>query len=389
MGWLFSSVNSLLPRSRKTRRAPKRDRSLIFEDLEGRRLLSNVIQSFVTLPQATSNMISGPGGDLWVGVRPTYSTAAIDRIALNGSATSFPVPGNAGLELSIVSLATGPDGNVWFDANTYPTNLLGNNQVIIGNVTPAGVVTEFPAIPVQPGPAGSATEIVSGPGGDLWFGYNNNEIVIYGQDFVGRVTTAGAVTLIPVSSLSIRGPLEVSSLAAGADGNLWFTQELAKKHFGRISPSGVVKKFAIADLLGGSVANGPNGSIIVTGHNSNGQNEVFRVSATGAVTRYKIPEAISNAFETYLGPADGSLWFTDAVSTPVKIGRINTGGVATTHNLSQFVRARRNGIGSMALGQDGNLYLLDNIGGVFSGITVDRPTATVYRLAPSELAPVR
>ena len=181
----------------------------------------------------------------------------------------------------------------------------------------------------------------------------------------------------------------MSSLAAGAGGSLWFTQELAAKQFGRISPSGVVKKFAIADLFGGSVANGPNGSIIVTGHNGKGQNEVFRVSATGAVTRYKIPAAISNAFETYLGPADGSLWFMDAVSTPLKIGRITARGVATSHNLSQFVRARRNGIGSMALGQDGNVYLLDNIGGVFSGITVDRPTATVYRLSPSELAPVR
>ena len=204
MGWLFSSVNSLLPRSRKTRRAPKRNRSLFVEDLEGRRLLSNVIQSFVTLPRATSNMISGPDGDLWVGVTPTDSTAAIDRIGLNGSVTSFPVPGNAAFGLSIASLATGPDGNVWFDANTYPTNPLSNtNQVVIGNVTPAGVVTEFPAIPVQPGPAGFATGIVSGPGGDLWFGYNNDALVIYGQDFIGRVTTAGAVTLIPVSSLSV------------------------------------------------------------------------------------------------------------------------------------------------------------------------------------------
>ena len=105
---------------------------------------------------------------------------------------------------------------------------------------------------------------------------------------------------------------------------------------------------------------------------------------------YKIPAAISNAFQTYLGQADGSrFWFTDAVSTPLKIGRITARGVATSHNLSQFVRARQNGIGSMALGQDGNVYLLDNIGGVFSGITVDRPTATVYRLSPSKLAPVR
>ncbi len=71
----------------------------------------------------------------------------------------------------------------------------------------------------------------------------------FDQDFTGRVTTARAVTLIPVSSLSLHAPLDVSSLAAGPDGSLWFTQELAEKHFGRISPRGVVKKFAIADLI--------------------------------------------------------------------------------------------------------------------------------------------
>ncbi len=388
MGWFRSSLKSLRRPSRQSRRAPKRNRSLIVEDLEGRRLLSQAIQSIVTLPRATSNMIAGPDGDLWVGVSPTDSTAAIDRIGLNGSVTSFPMPGNAAFELSIVSLTTGPDGNVWFDANTYPTNPLGNNQVVIGNVTPAGLVTEFPPIPVQPGPAGFATGIVSGPDGDLWFGYNINEILIYGQDFIGRATTAGAVTLIPVSSLSVDAPLDVSSLAAGGGGNLWFTQAAAKKHFGRISQSGVVTKFAVGNLFGGNVANGPNGSVIVTGHNSNGQNKVFRVSATGAVTRYKFPAAISSAFETYLGPADGSLWFTDGISTPWKIGQITARGVATSHNLSHFVRARRNGVGSMAVGQDGNLYLLDNIG-LFSGITVYRPTATVYRFSPSELPRVR
>ena len=50
MGWFFCSWRSLRRRSRGSRRAPKRNRSLIVEDLEGRRLLSNAIQSLVTLP---------------------------------------------------------------------------------------------------------------------------------------------------------------------------------------------------------------------------------------------------------------------------------------------------------------------------------------------------
>ena len=51
------------------------------------------------------------------------------------------------------------------------------------------------------------------------------------RDFIGRVTTAGAVTLFPVSSFGPKSPVDVDSLAAGADGNLWFTEGLAKHTF--------------------------------------------------------------------------------------------------------------------------------------------------------------
>jgi hypothetical protein len=111
MGWSVSSWKSLGRPSREWRRAPKRYRSLILEDLEGRRLLSHAAQAISTVPTdgASSNMISGPDGYLWVGVSPTLTTAAIDRIGLNGSVTSFPVPVNApGGGLQIVSLTTGP-----------------------------------------------------------------------------------------------------------------------------------------------------------------------------------------------------------------------------------------------------------------------------------------
>ncbi len=388
MGRLFSSLNSLFPRSRKTRRAPRRDRSLFVEDLEGRRLLSNVIQSFVTLPRATSNMISGPDGDLWVGVDPTYSTAAIDRIDLNGSVTSFPVPGTGNPPdggFTINSLATGPDGNVWFVADFAPT--FTDNQVVIGNITPAGLVTEFPPIPVPAGREALNTgAIVSGPDGDLWFGYVVNDPKLQAQDFIGQVTTAGAVTLFPISSFGSKSPPFVDSLAAGADGNLWFTAGLGKSFvFGRMSPSGAVTQFPMRDLFTGSVDNGLSASLVVSALGNNlSQNEVLQVSTAGAIARNKIPAAISDSFRTYLGPADGSLWFSDGISTSFKIGRITASGVATSYNLSKFVPLRQHFVDSMALGQDGDLYVLDTVLG-----KNDKFTATVYRLSPSELAPVR
>ncbi len=325
-------------------------------------------------------LISGPDGDLWVGVEPSFVTAAIERIGLNGSVTSLPVPGIATDGFQIASLATGPDGNVWFDANFGVTD--SDNQVLIGNMTPAGLVTEFPPIPVPAGQVVFAHSIVSGPDGDLWFFSNNNAT---DQGFLGRVTTAGVVTLFPIPSFSSKPP-NLDSLAAGADGNLWFTEGAGKQLvFGRISPNGVVTRFPIGKLTFATVANGPNGSLIVNGQNAQGQYEVFGVSTAGATTRYKIPAAVSNSFLAYLGPADGSLWFTDeygSIFGAITIGRITGTGVAGSYNLSRFVRGHLREVGSMALGQDGNLYVLDT----FVPNPEGYDDATVYRLSPTKLA---
>jgi virginiamycin B lyase len=365
---------------------------LILEDLEGRRLLSQAVQSIVTLvgpDYPPSNVISGPDGDLWVGINPTVSSAAIDRIGLNGSVASFPVPDNLahGAFFGIVSLTTGPDGNVWFDTASLATT---GSQVVIGKMTPAGEVTEVPPIPLPAGETDVSRVIVSGPGGDLWFGYTVYDAThrLPNQNFIGQATTAGAVTLFPIPSFFATKPIlggvhaspVLDSLAAGADGNLWFTEGAGSDFiFGRMSPSGVVTQFPTGNMDLGSVANGPNGSIIVIGQKNHGlRSEVFRVSTAGAITRYKIPAAISNAFSAYLGPADGSLWFTDGES---KIGRITASGVATSYNV--FVGGRQHYVNSMAVGQDGNAYLFASVYGTRGYAPV------VYRFSPRELAAMR
>jgi hypothetical protein len=397
MGWSFSSWKPLRRPSRESRPAPRRDRSLSVEDLEGRRLLSGAMQSIATLPSAgTSNLVSGPDGDLWLGVSPTLNTVQIDRIGLDGSVTVFPVPvpGNATVQqFWINSLTTGPDGNLWFDATFDPTST--DNQVVIGEMTPTGVVTEFPPIPVPDGLSALASSIVSGPDSDLWFGYsvsspdttpptarqlNSASQSLKSQNFIGQVTTAGAVTLFPISSFGPNTP-DLFSVVGGADGNLWFTGWPGKESaFGRMSPSGVVTRVPIGHLVDPVVSNGLNGSLIVTGLNARGQDEVLQVTTAGAITRDKIPAATSQVFRNELGAADGSLWFSRGGSGTFEIGQITASGVATSYNLSNFVPGRDNLAESMALGQDGNLYVLNN---VFGGSLIT-PT-TLYRISPSEL----
>jgi streptogramin lyase len=389
MGTFLSPPKWLRLPTRQSPPGPKRNRSLFVEDLEGRLLLSQAIQTLVTLPaSATTNIITGPDGNLWAGVRSNSAPSAIDRISMNGSVTSFPLPGDGG-ESDIVSLTDGPDGNIWFDGNIVTGGTV--DQVIIGNITPAGVVTEFPAIPVGPVSAGAAFPITSGPSDDLWFGYNLNYLVLYAQNLIGQVTTAGAITFFPISALSETAPNGVSSLTAAADGDLYFTEQGIGNHlvFGRMSPAGAVTKFRVGDLFGGSVANGLGGDLILTAQNAQGQNEVFRMSTDGIIKRYDIPETSSGAFATYLGAGDGSLWFASGVDTPFRIGQITPSGKVVSHSLSSSVRAHKNGIESMTLGPDGNLYLLDNIGAIYSGIAVYRNTTTVYRLSPGSLLPAR
>ena len=166
MRWFPTTWKSLGRRSAESRLVPKRGRPLAVEDLEGRRLLSGAIHTFVNLhAAAASEMISGPDGNLWVAVIPNRAseTVAIDRISPSGSVASFPIPGAAiGLKLT-----AGPDGNIWFISS--PANAASQGTVI-GEITPSGQVTEFP-LPGSPGQLLDPAGIASGPNGDVWFAW--------------------------------------------------------------------------------------------------------------------------------------------------------------------------------------------------------------------------
>jgi len=130
-------------------------------------------------------------------------------------------------------IAAGPDGNVWFTESL----VLGSNTASrIGRITPNGTVTEFESGAHGGGPA-ALEGIAAGPDGNLWF------TGAVGQE-IGRISPTGTVT--EFASGVHCAPFGIT---AGADGNLWFTEAWlvgpSAGKIGRITSGGAVTEFPL------------------------------------------------------------------------------------------------------------------------------------------------
>src|SRR5881296_1027620 len=208
----------------------------------------------------------GPDGNIWF----AEVSGVIGRITSVGVITEFA--SDLIRDSGPFAITAGRDGNLWF------TEFFGNR---IAQITPAGVVTEFPPLP-NPAPLNGPRAITAGPDGNLWF-------TEYYGNRIGRVTPAGVITEFPPlsSPTSLSGP---DSITVGPDGNLWFTEDSGNK-IGRITPAGVITEFPLPPNL-----NCP----------PNGSNSPLGITA---------------------GP-DGNLWFTE--SNGNKVGRVTFAGPPVT-----------------------------------------------------------
>src|SRR2546426_12682779 len=77
------------------------------------------------------------------------------------------------------------------------------------------------------------TAIAAGPDGNLWF-------TEFAGNQIGRMTPAGGLTVYPLTAGN-SGP---RGMTAGPDGNLWFTERTANQ-IGRITPPGTIAEVAV------------------------------------------------------------------------------------------------------------------------------------------------
>jgi len=230
-------------------------------------------------------MIVGPDQNIWF---TEFTGEKLGRMTTSGTITEFSIPGAQ----SLVGIAAGADGNIWFT-----DQFTGK----IGHVSTAGSQPQFFSLPAGSHPQG----ITSGPDGNLWFVDQKPN----GAFTVGKITTAGQIR--EFSATKNAGPFQAyafaAQIAAGPDGNLWFTNPQATATagnlLGKINTSGTsVTIYSPADTPMG-VVSGPDGNLWVTesGH-------VARITTTGTETE------IAATFPASVGitvGADGNIWFTE------------------------------------------------------------------------------
>jgi streptogramin lyase len=226
---------------------------------------------------------------------------------------------------------------------------------------PTGEVTEFSAgITAASQPIG----IAAGPDGNLWF----TEADPNNGSRIGRITPQGTVTEF---SAGITPGSEPIGITAGPDGNLWFTEQVGNR-IGRITPQGTVNEFS-AGIAPGSkplgITAGPDGNLWFT---ESGANRIGRITPQGAVTEFRTSfTAGMYPSEIAAGP-DGSLWFTENSNiNGTGIGRMTPQG-SVTAEFSAGITAGKQLVG-IAAGPDGNLWFTE-YGQVLSGSNIGRIT---------------
>jgi hypothetical protein len=135
---------------------------------------------------STTDVVTGPDGNLWY---TGIASNKVGRMTIAGAATEFDVTG------SPAGITVGSDGALWFSQT--------NGGGRIGRITTSGAVTNFQTPTNAP-----TNSITLGPDGNVWFAENSAGIV-------GRVTPAGQVSEFPA------GFSPLAAMGAGPDEALW------------------------------------------------------------------------------------------------------------------------------------------------------------------------
>jgi streptogramin lyase/nitroreductase len=276
---------------------------------------------------------------------------------LPGSIEEFPI--ETIYEGSLGAIATGPEGSVWVDQGSYSP--YAPNTGVIERMSLGGLITGYYTLPLGVIPL----DLERGIGGDMW--YTGARVIPDNEPFViGRITPAGTITEYPITVGTPRPYAESeytgpTSIAQGADGNMWFTDQHrnseGRRFIGRVTASGDITEFWIpigrrAELPEASVpqgiALGADGSMWFTddGANTAGRNLIGRITASGAITEYPIPTPGSMPGGIALG-ADGNMWFSEPGVN--RIGSITPAGEITEYPTPGAT-------GGVTLGPDGNIW---------------------------------
>ena len=160
--------------------------------------------------------------------------------------------------------------------------------------------------------------------------------------------SAPAATADPVGQVSefstgLAAGTDPEWIAAGPDGNLWFTDDGATPAIGRITPSGQITEFSTGlnpRAYPNGITAGPDGDIWFT--DGGATPAIGRITPSGQITEFST-ELNPGAYPVGIAlGADGNLWFTDNGTTRA-IGRITPSGQITEFSTGLTPVAPRTG----------------------------------------------
>ncbi len=216
----------------------------------------------------------------------------------------------------------------------------------------SGGLTEYPI----PTAGRNPVEIVTGPDGNLWF----TESAFDGE--IGRITPSGVVTEFPLAERDIAS--NPGPITAGSDGAIWFRENFSTVD--RMTPDGHINQYQGGFSDPNEMTLGPDGFIWYSSCLSIG-----RLDVTNGIAEFNLPLAQSNDpvdFCTSDGEAvgittgaDGNLWFavdgdgdsSRGDSSRGQLGQITQDGMITLFDAGGYNPRE------IAAGADGNLWFTD------------------------------
>jgi streptogramin lyase len=264
-------------------------------------------------------------------------------------------------------IALGPDGNLWFPAIGYGNFATNQPSGAIGRLNSAGQFHLF----TLPEPNSYPTTITFSRDGTLWFTafQGNGQLAPIGDTAphftsgfseIGRMTPNGQFHLFTLPSSDVY----LTSIAVGADGNLWFTENLdgtgtTSQRIGRMTPAGAFADFPVsAPFANGylrQIIAGPDGNLWFSLEGSdasyNALGALGKITPQGAISFIQLGKFAVPADMT-VGP-DHNLWFT----TGFEVGRVTMAGQVRLFDPDpQASAGNRLDLGGIAAGPDGALW---------------------------------
>lgn len=231
-------------------------------------------------------------------------------------------------ETHAFSMTAGPENALWFVGGRGALGL-GNAESVVGRVSNDGQTKLF-GLPEYL----RAWDIAAGSDGNLWF----TETFINRRGYtvvrIGRMTPSGEFTDFRIGE-RVGDPAPIT---AGPDGNLWIADSYLvkgrrKKAIVRITPAGEVKRFQLSPAVGvNDITAGPDGNLWFTETALRG-GWIGRITPQGRVSHFRLPRTPRRPESITVGP-DGALWFSEKsihYKDQARVGRITTAGEITEY----------------------------------------------------------